>query len=515
MTGGILQLVARGYDDAYIILSPDITFFKIVYRRHTNFSMYPTILKFNEVPAFGRLCKCQIRNLGDLVTKLVIEVELPEIDLGNEYFRNSDIITILEKYDIILNVNPNSIISFAIYNEIREVVLAKINSLLNDLNNEPSMKLKAVINSKLSKIGFKNSSGWSFPDKTTFLDEKFVHNELTDQLLSILKTGKPQFAWKQYLMHTLIEYMEIVIDGIVIDKHDSNTIHNEFLINRENDKHRQLEFIGYNTDLNLYNSETKLKKILHIPLNFWFSKRFSSALPLTALNYNDIFVNVKFRDFDDVCVYNGFKFSQIPKLKSHIYANFIYVESDERQRLAKTKMQYLIETYQIAQEDVFDKDDIDDEMRFEYKLHFNFSVKQIFWMVMPFKKNKFNDFDYTFINKSKKVFEPIDSVIIKFCGRDRETQQPFGVYKYVNQYQHFCSSLESNMYLYNFALYPQELQPSGSANFGKLSDNSIDMFVNKDLYDMIQDNERFRVVSGALSVNMLNIVSGMGGLLFT
>ena len=38
MTGGILQLVARGYDDTYIIKEPEITYFKIVYRRHTNFA---------------------------------------------------------------------------------------------------------------------------------------------------------------------------------------------------------------------------------------------------------------------------------------------------------------------------------------------------------------------------------------------------------------------------------------------------------------------------------------------
>ena len=44
MTGGILQLVAIGIDNIYLIGDPQITFFKIVYRRHTNFSIYSTHL---------------------------------------------------------------------------------------------------------------------------------------------------------------------------------------------------------------------------------------------------------------------------------------------------------------------------------------------------------------------------------------------------------------------------------------------------------------------------------------
>ena len=48
MTGGILQLVARGYDDLYIIKDPEITYFKIVYRRYTNFSIQPKIIAFND-----------------------------------------------------------------------------------------------------------------------------------------------------------------------------------------------------------------------------------------------------------------------------------------------------------------------------------------------------------------------------------------------------------------------------------------------------------------------------------
>ena len=39
MGGGLMQLVAYGAQDVYLTGNPQITFFKVVYRRHTNFSM--------------------------------------------------------------------------------------------------------------------------------------------------------------------------------------------------------------------------------------------------------------------------------------------------------------------------------------------------------------------------------------------------------------------------------------------------------------------------------------------
>ena len=71
MTGGILQLVSKGVNDLFLVGDPEITFFKIVYRRHTNFSKYEADLRFNTRLSFGKHGICTLKKHGDLLHKLL------------------------------------------------------------------------------------------------------------------------------------------------------------------------------------------------------------------------------------------------------------------------------------------------------------------------------------------------------------------------------------------------------------------------------------------------------------
>ena len=59
--------------------TPQITFFKVVYRRHTNFSVECIEQTFNGTADFGRTVTCNISRNGDLVTKMYLKVELDEV----------------------------------------------------------------------------------------------------------------------------------------------------------------------------------------------------------------------------------------------------------------------------------------------------------------------------------------------------------------------------------------------------------------------------------------------------
>ena len=72
MGGGLLQLVAYGAQDVYLTGNPQITFFKVVYRRHTNFSIESIQQTFNGTPGGGKRVTCQISRNGDLVHKLYV-----------------------------------------------------------------------------------------------------------------------------------------------------------------------------------------------------------------------------------------------------------------------------------------------------------------------------------------------------------------------------------------------------------------------------------------------------------
>ena len=76
MGGGLMQLVAYGAQDIYLTGNPQITFFKVVYRRHTNFAMEAIVQNFEGKFDFGRKCSVTISRNGDLVHKVWVEVDV-------------------------------------------------------------------------------------------------------------------------------------------------------------------------------------------------------------------------------------------------------------------------------------------------------------------------------------------------------------------------------------------------------------------------------------------------------
>jgi len=85
MGGGLMQLVAYGAQDIYLTGNPQITFFKVVYRRHTNFSMESIEQTFNGTADFGKKVSVTVSRNGDLITKCYLNAELPAQDSGNNY----------------------------------------------------------------------------------------------------------------------------------------------------------------------------------------------------------------------------------------------------------------------------------------------------------------------------------------------------------------------------------------------------------------------------------------------
>jgi len=79
MGGGLMQLVAYGAQDVYLTGNPQITFWKVTYRRHTNFAMESIEQTFNGQADFGRRVTCTISRNGDLAYRTYLQVTLPEI----------------------------------------------------------------------------------------------------------------------------------------------------------------------------------------------------------------------------------------------------------------------------------------------------------------------------------------------------------------------------------------------------------------------------------------------------
>lgn len=103
MAGGLLQLVAYGIQDLIFTHSPQITFFKTVYKRYTNFTIDQQLLEFNSNCNFGQKNKCIIQKNGDLLGKLYLRVELPSILIKYKKSNIERLISILKEHNINLN----------------------------------------------------------------------------------------------------------------------------------------------------------------------------------------------------------------------------------------------------------------------------------------------------------------------------------------------------------------------------------------------------------------------------
>ena len=82
MGGGLLQLVAYGAQDAYITGNPHITFWKVLYKRHTNFSIEAFRVNFTGAPTYGQRIVAVVNRNADLIWKTYVQIVLPDTYAG-------------------------------------------------------------------------------------------------------------------------------------------------------------------------------------------------------------------------------------------------------------------------------------------------------------------------------------------------------------------------------------------------------------------------------------------------
>ena len=82
---GLLELVAHGVQDIYLIGNPQITFFKTIYKRHTNFSMEAYQISYDAKPTWGQRTTFNITRYADLIYTMIVEIDIPQISATYTY----------------------------------------------------------------------------------------------------------------------------------------------------------------------------------------------------------------------------------------------------------------------------------------------------------------------------------------------------------------------------------------------------------------------------------------------
>lgn len=274
-------------------------------------------------------------------------------------------------------------------------------------------------------------------------------------LTSIASNAAETIDWS-----TLIDKVELLIGGQVIDEQDaffSNKIAPELLA----------AGLSKSTAGNLYTGGASK----FYPLRFSFCENWQSALPLVALQYHDVELRIRWATNTNV---------DSSARRIECYANYIYLDTDERTMLAREPQQILITQVQKATK----------SLSKVQELSFNHPIK--FLAASNVAADSVNTAD----NRIKLQINGTDVTDFKFTNPH---------YSAVSAYYHTPNSVgNDDLYVFPFCLDTARLQPTGSLNFSRL-----------DTARLVSETNNFKDDIYAVNYNILRIENGMGGLMYS
>jgi len=526
-----MQLVAYGAQDVFLTGTPEITFWKVSYRRHTNFAMESIEQTFSGQADFGRRVTCTISRNGDLAYRTYLQVTLPEIN--------------------------------------------------------------------------KNMAS---------------------------STGGVYARWLDYIGEQLVAQVEVEVGGQRIDRQYGDWMHiwNQLTLSKEQQAGYH-KMIGNTTALT-YITDPDFADVsgpcaaggpaqvcaprnalpettLYVPLLFWFCRNPGLALPLIALQYHEVKINIDFRPIGE-CLWavSGLDAAagttasvaaayQQSLVAASLYVDYIFLDTDERRKMAQNPHEYLIEQLQ------FTGDESVGSSSNKIKLNFNHPCKELVWVVQPdanvdycsslegnsllFRTLGAQPFNYTdaidalpnavhafggvaalsganaFINASG-LFQmeggvdladdgaanagqaigagnngsngsalsdagtfvlaetaldmhcwgenPVVTAKLQLNGQDRFSEREGSYFDTVQPYQHHTRAPDAGINVYSFALRPEEHQPSGSCNFSRIDNAVLQLVLSSGTVSGV-NTAKVRVY--AVNYNVLRVMSGMAGVAYS
>ena len=426
MGGGLMQLVAYGAQDIYLTGNPQITFFKVVYRRHTNFAVEAIEQTFNGSADFGKRVTATISRNGDLIQRIYLEVVMPA------------------------TVETSATWTYGVGN--------------------------ALIRSAEIEIG----------------------GQLIDR-----QYGDWMNIWSEL---TVPAGQRAGYDNMVGNAKPTDAAHTGSLL-------------------------TSTKPRLYVPLHFWFNRNPGLALPLIALQYHEVKLNIELRPLSELT--NVATVTPVSLVSCKLYVDYIYLDTDERRRFAQVSHEYLIEQVQFTgSESVAAAATSTASTSKQVTLNFNHPVKELVWVHVTAAHttqgystgNRW--FNYSGSETDSK--ESFNTALLQLNGHDRFSVRNADYFRKVQNYEHHTrvprvgveldvdDKRNAYIYTYSFALSPEEHQPSGTCNFSRI-DNAV-----LQLSYGVNSQTGAGVAALAMNLNVyavnynvLRIMSGMGGLAYS
>jgi hypothetical protein len=475
MAGGLMELVAYGAQDVYLTGNPQITFFKVTYQRHTNFAQESIEQTFSGTVGAGQRCTCIISRSGDLVGPMHLEVALPALSAS--------------------------------------VALATSYCLV-------------------------------------------TQNGINSQSAAGGATTKFNYCWVPWVGYRLIQSVSLEIGGQRIDKHYAKYFYIWHELSTSSNKDAGLkDMVGGHdfgaSDISILNNAL-VAKTLFVPLIFWFNTHPGLALPLIALQYHEVKLIFEFAPLTDLvtimgevaaglvqpCYDDGFipvtastvtaaGGGTAPTLGIRLFADYYFLDTEERRRFAQLAHEYLIKQVQeVTPQQV--NYSAGGTINVSYRGLNHPTIFNVWALQNSVVANDYNDW-INFTNSNPFDEGNGDDIIashkLVLNGNDRYATRDVGYFNLVQPYQHFPSIPPKGINVFSYALQPAEHQPSGTLNFSRI-DNSTNIMsyptAPKNLLGatpgsatLVPTPSTYDFVGYAVNYNILRIMSGMGGLAYS
>lgn len=412
MTGGSLSLTGnRGLGQDVININPQITFFKKVYKRHTNFGI-ESIQQSGTVPQYGQTSEFNITKTGSLITDMHFEFTLPP------------------------------------------------------------------------------AAGGGGVDK----DNKALDDRQTSDT-GVVSNFKKYARWVNAVGFAIINEIQLKFGSTILDKHTGlwYDVWNELT----DPNRKEWPLVGKYTDLERQNHIDWLKTRYYVPLKFYFNRNPGLALPIFLLNENELKISISFTALNSLLNFEGGNPAGNPVITNRnltafkLYANYVFLESEEESRIQNSlPSEYLVETLDI-------KDNI--TAGSARNLVFENPTKELIWVFrhndrvaagstsnppifnLPSATDNNthpNDiFNYSRANINTSLGygtrDTFDTVVMQINNNDRFTETDATFFRTMQPYKYHSNipggitkaSKKQYIYVYSFALNPEEYQPTGSYNF--------------------------------------------------
>jgi hypothetical protein len=446
--GGILQLAAVGKQDAFLTGNPQISFYKMVYRRHTNFATESQPMYFDGTPNFGQRITCLIPRRGDLLGRVYLDVVLPQI-------------------------------------------------------KDTSGNL----------LSYTNSIGHALIQEITF--------EVGEQEID-RQTGEWMEVWTQ-------------------------------LTTPASQRYALNEMIGRVEPYNLIDIKPSASSDglhLMIPLQFYFCQNPGSYLPLLALQYSPIRINITLRPLQQLfwvpppippTTQEGWMPTcsilascTTPITSMMLWGDFVYLDVDERRTFVSATHEYLIEQVQHTPPFSITAN----QTTATIPIEFNHPIKEFVFMIQRDTMQNRNEWfnysnlaigEYTnndlvlpYVNSNAPAgrLDLLSMAKLQLDGYDRFAERMPQYFRLQQPYEHHTTTpINSFIYNYSFALRPEDIQPTGTMNASRIDSIVWQLKMNTVLTNPLlpawQQRGSCRAIVYAHNYNIFRVINGFGGLLFT